>query len=546
MKHRQMVKVMSVLTVFLASIMIALFHTNQVKAVSVSINGADASSAVLTDLNGKKIDHSAQIMDWQTVLVKYQWSIPNGVQISSGDSTTFTLPSNVKANANLQIPIKDNAGNSVGSFSISKGAQVGSLIFSREFSSETQNRQGSLQFYVCGSKVDDSDKNFSVNKYGWISGYDGQNVPSQLTWNIALNSAGQSLTNVTLTDVLGSGQKFVANSVVANTGYYSNGQFVSTGVIVPKVSISGNTMKLVFSKITTAVNLTYLANVAPDATAQNISWNNNVSMTCDQGNGVSTSSSHKIEWGGTGSGSGTVGKGDVILTDTDSQDGSPVVNASFDLYDSNDKLVKSNLVTDQKGQISLTGLTTGNYYFLQTKTPSNFTLNNNKFPFTIVNDKVATVSMTNIDPPTTQPTDPTDQNSADSPLITDPTDPDPDPVETTDSSSGQTVIPVDPSAPTSGVSESNVASAATPKLQNAIFVGDPILIGDPPEANVKPVYYASNNNDQYHSQVFPSRRSGKLPQTGNSKGDSFLQSVAGVFILFIIGSEYLLWKKSKG
>lgn len=570
MKHRQIAHIISIIVVFLATFTIALFQTNQAKAVSVSISGADASSAVITDLNGKTVDHSTSLPDWQTVSLSYKWSIPNDVQIANGDTTTFTLPSNVKANTDLNIPITDSAGNSVGTFSITKDAQVGTLTFSKEYTTDTENRQGTLQFYVCGTKADSSDQNFSVNKYGWISSYNSQDVPTQLTWNIALNSAGQKLTNVTLTDTLGADQAFVPNSVVANTGYYSNGQFISTGTITPNVSISGNTMKISFAKIDSAINLIYLAQVTPDANSQNVSWNNDVSMTCDQGNGVSTSSSHKIEWGGVGSGSGQVGTGNVVLTNTNSQTSVPIANSVFDLYDDNGKIVKSNLTTDQKGQISLTGLPTGNYYFLQTKTPTNYTLNTQKFPFTISDTKTATVFVTNTDPPaTTDPstpdpapvgppatTDPSNPDPApvDPPATTDPITPDPTPVDPplitdptdpnapTDPIDSQPVIPVDPSSPSAGGS----SSANTPKMENAIFVGDPIVLGDPPTTQAKPVYYATTDNDSYRSQVFPSKKMTRLPQTGNDKNDSFLQSIVGVIILFIIGSEYLFWKKSKG
>lgn len=562
MKHRQIVNVISLLTVFFATLTIALFQVDQTKAATVTISGADSTSAMITDLNGKKIDHATSIPDWQTVSLSYQWSIPNSTQIASGDTATFTLPSNVAANANLQVPIKDNVGNSVGTFAISKGAQVGTLTFSQEFTTDTQNRSGTLQFYVNGTKADSSDQNFSVNKYGWISGYDAQNVPNELTWNIALDSSGQELTNVTLVDTLGPDQTFVANSIVAHTGYYSNGQFVNTGVITPVVSVSGNTIKMSFAKISSAVNLTYTAQVAPDASAQNVSWNNDVTMTCDQGGGVSTSSSHKIEWGGVGSGNGELGQGSVILTNTDAKDGAPIANSTFDLYDNNEKVVKTNLTTDSKGQINVADLPAGNYYFLQTKTPANYTLNDQKFPFTITSGKVATVLVTNLDPPTTQPVDPTDPDPVDPPTTVDPTDPDPvDPPVTVDPTDPPVVVdpstpePVDPSDPSAGqpvlpdtsTDSDNYNTGNEHKVQNAIFVGDPIVIGDPPvSSRPTPVYYASSNNDSFRSRVFPSRTTGNLPQTGNDKSDSFLQSVVGIIILFIIGSEYLFWKKSKG
>ncbi|WP_125711142.1 SpaA isopeptide-forming pilin-related protein [Companilactobacillus zhongbaensis] len=595
MKHRQIVNVISMLTIFFATLTIALFQVDQAKATAVTISGADSTSATITDLNGKNIDHATSIPDWQTVSLSYQWSIPNTTQIASGDTATFTLPSNVAANSNLQVPIKDNAGNSVGTFAISKGAQVGTLTFSQEFTTDTENRSGTLQFYVNGTKTDGSEQNFSVNKYGWISGYDAQNAPNELTWNIALDSSGKELTNVTLVDTMGPGQTFVPNSIVANTGYYSNGQFVNTGVITPIVSVSGNTIKMSFAKIYSAVNLTYTAQVAPDASAQNVGWDNDVTMTCDQGGGVSTSSSHKIEWGGVGSGNGEVDQGSVILTNTNAKDGTPITNSTFDLYDNNDKVVKTNLTTDSKGQINLTALPAGNYYFVQTKTPPNYTLNDQKFPFTITGGKVATVSVTNLDPPTTQPVDPTDPDPVDPPATVDPTDPDPvDPPATVDPTDPDPVAPpttvdptdpdpvdppatvdptdpdptnppvivdpstpdpVDPSDPSAGqpvlpdlsTNSGDNNTGNTHKVQNAIFIGDPIVIGDPPvSAKAKPVYYASSDNDSFRSRVFPSRSTGDLPQTGNDKNDSFLQSVVGVIILFIIGSEYLFWKKSKG
>lgn len=524
MEHRKLRQLLSLATLILAMITLALFHANRVQAAQVSINGTSATNAVITDANDKTVAHTMQLPDWQTYTVSYNWSIPNDVTIASGDTATFQLPNNIAPVTDLSIPIEDNSGNSVGTFKIDKGASSGTLTFNQVFDTDTVDRQGTLKFYVNGTTADDSDNQFSVNKYGWISGYDSNNVPDQLTWNIALDSSGQKLTNVKLVDTLGDGQTFVDGSVIAATGHYTNGQFVSTGTINPKVTVSGKTITMSFDQIDSAVNLTYLVNVTPTDTTNGNSWGNSVAMTCDEGGGGTVSSSHKIEWGGLGTGNAEVGTGSVVLKNTNTQNGAPVADTEFSLYDASGNLLKSNLVTDTNGEITVPNLTVGSYYFVQTKVPSNFTLNPTKLSFTISPDKTTSVSIENTDPPATTPNE--------TPTVVDP----PEGSNGFESNLTTTADPVDPSDPS--------AAVQTRTTQTPIFIGEPILIGDSgPE--LTPVYHTYNNDpDDTEELIFPSQKSSKLPKTGNDSSDGILETIAGIIIMIILGSEYILWKSS--
>ncbi|QFQ75867.1 SpaA isopeptide-forming pilin-related protein [Liquorilactobacillus mali] len=90
--------------------------------------------------------------------------------------------------------------------------------------------------------------------------------------------------------------------------------------------------------------------------------------------------------------------GSVILTKTDSDTGEPLVGAIFDLYKKDGTKIESDLTTDNSGQIKVNGLKPGDYYFVETKAPAGYDLDNSEKNFTVIfqsTAQVATVSATN-------------------------------------------------------------------------------------------------------------------------------------------------------
>ncbi|MEG0726195.1 MAG: SpaA isopeptide-forming pilin-related protein, partial [Erysipelothrix sp.] len=87
--------------------------------------------------------------------------------------------------------------------------------------------------------------------------------------------------------------------------------------------------------------------------------------------------------------------GGVKLIKTDSTDASYFLEgAEFSLYNSKNQLIESGLKTNNNGELFVTNLDLGDYYFIETKAPDGYELSTEKHHFTIKSDTVlATVSL---------------------------------------------------------------------------------------------------------------------------------------------------------
>ena len=76
--------------------------------------------------------------------------------------------------------------------------------------------------------------------------------------------------------------------------------------------------------------------------------------------------------------------GSVLLTKTDAKDQTKVLaGAEFSLYNSDGKLIKDGLTTDENGQLSYENLAIGNYYFVETKAPTGYQIDVSEHHFEI-------------------------------------------------------------------------------------------------------------------------------------------------------------------
>ena len=88
-------------------------------------------------------------------------------------------------------------------------------------------------------------------------------------------------------------------------------------------------------------------------------------------------------------------RGDATLTKV-GEDGKVLVGVEFDLYNSKDEKIKT-LTTNEEGQIKVTGLAQGTYYFVESKTLEGLVLNNERIMFEVEKGKQNTVSWKAID-----------------------------------------------------------------------------------------------------------------------------------------------------
>ncbi|MFC6392727.1 prealbumin-like fold domain-containing protein, partial [Listeria innocua] len=93
----------------------------------------------------------------------------------------------------------------------------------------------------------------------------------------------------------------------------------------------------------------------------------------------------------------TAKTGTVVLTKKDSATNAELADATFELRNESDTLVRENLVTDDNGEISVADLAPGDYKLIETKAPTGYQLDATPVNFTIDfnQSEAAKVSKTN-------------------------------------------------------------------------------------------------------------------------------------------------------
>ncbi|MBO3324017.1 cell wall anchor protein, partial [Clostridium perfringens] len=78
----------------------------------------------------------------------------------------------------------------------------------------------------------------------------------------------------------------------------------------------------------------------------------------------------------------TASLGGVVLTKKDSQNGNVLQGAIFNLQDQNGQNIRTNLTTDENGQIVLNDLAPGDYQFVEIEAPNGYELDKTPVKFT--------------------------------------------------------------------------------------------------------------------------------------------------------------------
>lgn len=376
------------LVTFLVTLIAGGIHAD---ASTVTASGLTANDAVITNDAGVQQSTTKSLDQYSAYTVAYKWALADDVALKSGDTATVNLPANVKPTYDYSFAINDpDTHNQVGTFAIKKDSATGTLTFNDYLVTHNLNRHGDLTLAVNGKTVDNqANDQWLVNKIGWLSDTtvkDGH--PTTANWNVAFNPNGKDLTDVTLTDKLGSDQTYVPGSVKEETGHFTDGKFTPDGgTLTPAVTTDGNTITLKFAHVTKGVNLNYQTSLT-GIPAVNY-WENEVNLTATNGaTSVAGNVRATIAWGGDGNATGDQGKpaitqGTVKLIKTDAQTNAAVAGAQYSLYTQAGKLVQAALTTDALGEINVAKLPLGDYYFVETKAPAGYELATKPANFTL-------------------------------------------------------------------------------------------------------------------------------------------------------------------
>ncbi|MFD1417608.1 SpaA isopeptide-forming pilin-related protein [Companilactobacillus keshanensis] len=365
---------------------------------SITVSGLDSEDAVVTNSNGNVVQNGDTMYTWQKFNVSYKWSIADGVPIKDGDTATFTLPDGITSTGSLNnIPMYNDDGVQIGTFTIKEGEKTGTITFNDNFSSNALDREGTININCNGTQTNTGNPghfDWTINKIGWLYDYDENGLPKYVVWNIAFNPDSQKLSNVVITDTLGPGQTYVNSSVNAPAGTYNeNGNFIPNGTyLTPKVTVSGNKVMFDFGDIDTAVDMTFRVEIEPNQEAGN-NWTDNASLSSDQ---VQGNVGADVNWGGNGTGSGNV-LGNVNFQKTDVNTGKGLPGAVYELSDYKGNVIMSSVTTDDNGQFSIHDLPAGNYVLKEVKPPDGYQSNPNEITFSITGNSSVPIDLSQSD-----------------------------------------------------------------------------------------------------------------------------------------------------
>ncbi|MGY5270263.1 SpaA isopeptide-forming pilin-related protein [Lactiplantibacillus plantarum] len=363
MRRKLVGYMLSMLTVILALFMLG----STAHAKEISVTGLTAGNAIVLDANGKPVTDTSTLNDKAGYQLTYHWSIPDSEVIKAGDTATVEIPTYVSIDHDVVMPLTDSAGQTLGTFTYTKGASTGTITFTDALGT-LNSRAGTLSMNATATEG-----SAEIAKSGLVvsSGSDG--APTVLGWHITVTPGNNS--TVVVTDTLGPNQTFIPDSVAAQAVQIINGIQVPQQPLTPTVATNGNVITFTFNNIHSPFVITYNTKVENFNPADTAKWHNTAAL-----DGLGVDATADITYGGNGTAGMTY---TIELTKHDAATKSVLAGAVYELQDSTGKVIQTGLTTDSQGQLIVKNLRAGDYQFVETKAPLGYELNTTPVKFTL-------------------------------------------------------------------------------------------------------------------------------------------------------------------
>lgn len=246
-------------------------------------SGNRQDDAILTTMEGKKLSHSQPLNKYLTYQLTYHWQIKNKRRIRNHTKITFELPDNVALNtASLSFPVQDAHHHQVGTFTLERQEQKGTLEFNDYYQRhKITHAQGTLQFSVNGKK-EVATTDWFINQVAWI---DDDNAPM---WSIVCNPKQKKLSHLFITNVCVGNQKYEASSIVLEFGHLNKkGQFKAEETISHPIQkgwihITGDNQNTIVADLKSTNKTIRITYKTKPTTSGHLNLSNTAVVTCNE------------------------------------------------------------------------------------------------------------------------------------------------------------------------------------------------------------------------------------------------------------------------
>jgi serine-aspartate repeat-containing protein C/D/E len=373
----------------------ALFST-LVKAVQTNV----ITSMVVTDKDGNSLDHA--VGQWENFRINATFSLPNG-QVSEGDTTTITLPSEFRFGDTTSFELKDANGNIVAHAVIDSNTKTVVLTYTN-YAETHSDITGSFFFYAgVDTAVVNEEKTITTNidvegtvfpveidfegidnhdypisKAGWFM----DNSENEIQYYVAINRVKQAYPNVVVSDLLkNEGVTYAPGTFKIYKGEWERNAANTDWVLADRVDVTSN-YTIDFSSDNQSFSIDfgnigeddqfaiyYIAKVAYTPVQGELFVNTAVLASNEQVIQTGTANTDYQKGGGQAEGYNF-----MIKIHKENEDGQSLAGAEFEVVRDSSNQVLGTIVTDVDGNGKIDGLLRDEYTIKETKAPSGYVL----------------------------------------------------------------------------------------------------------------------------------------------------------------------------